>query len=97
MEQNSVVLNMDLLPKCGTIVDIIVFSTDVHYLVCEVLLTDKFCHHFHAIQAQKCQPVKHVCVKQSELYDHSVLFSYTIPTHPGLYFIPLKYQLIENV
>ena len=94
----TVILDMDLLPNFGTIVDIVVINTDMYYLVCETLVTDCFSHHhFHAIQVQRPQTSKYVCIKQSELYDYSVLSTYTLSTHPDLYFVPLKYQLIENV
>ena len=93
----TVILDMDLLPNFGTIVDIVVINTDMYYLVCGTLVTDCFSHHFHAIQVQRPQTSKYVCIKQSELYDYSVLSTYTLSTNPDLYFVPLKYQLIENV
>ena len=43
-----VVLSMEADPTFGLIEDIIVFSTDVFYLVCEELTTDCFNSHFHS-------------------------------------------------
>ncbi len=71
-------IGMDLLPQFGTIIDIVVFDTDVHYLVCKLFVTECFSHHYHAFQAHKPHPQKYICVKQSHVYDHSVLAAYIL-------------------
>ena len=92
-----VVLSMDLTPTFGVVKDIIVFETDIYYLVCEVLLTDCFSHHFHAFKTCKQHPASYDICKQTDLYDHAVLSAYTILSQPNFLFIPLKYQLVERV
>lgn len=87
---------MDFLPQFGTIVDIVVLDTDMHYLVCESFVTDSFSHHFHAYKAYKSHPIDYVVIKPSQLYDHSILAAYTLDTYPNFYFIPLKYQLMDK-
>ena len=91
-----VVLGMDLVPKFGLITDILVFDTDIYYLVCEVLFTVLYSHHYHSYQVYKQSPIVYVCCKQCNLHDHTVLSAYSIPTQPSYLFVPLKYQLIEN-
>ena len=94
--EGIVILGMDLVPKFGLVEDIIVFHTDLYYLICEVPVTECFSHHFHAFQARKQHPLEYFICKQSHLYDHTVLAAYVISSQPCLYHIPLKYQLVEN-
>lgn len=92
-----VVLGMDLVPTFGVLKDVIVFHTDMYYLVCELLITECFSHHFHVFQARAQHPLKYVLCKPVNLHDHTVLAAYVISTQPHFFHIPLKYQLIESV
>lgn len=87
---------MQLVPTFGIIEDIIVLDTDIYHLICEVLLTEYFDHHLHAFKARKQSSVEYSICKQKDLHDHTVLAAYECPGHPGLFNIPLKYQLVDD-
>ena len=93
---NIVVLSMDDVPTFGVIEDIIVLQTDVYYLVCSLLVTECFSHHFHAFQVHKVQPTEYIISEPSTLHDTHVLGAYAIPSNPTAMYIPLKYQLMEQ-
>ena len=94
-KKNSVVvLGMDLVPRFGVVEEV---HTDMYYLVCEVLVTECLSHHFHSFQTCKQHPVEYVICKPANLYDHTVLAAYVIPTQRHLFHIPLKYQLIDDL
>ena len=86
---------MDTVPRFGIVKDIIVFHTDIHYLVCETLITECFSHHFHAYQTCGQHPVEYTICKQANLYDHTVLTAYVISMQPHFFYVPIKYQLID--
>ena len=85
------VIDMDIVPTFGIIHDIIVFNTDDLFLVCQMLSTVSFVCHLHSYL------VTHengFCIlKQTDLYDHSTLSIYEIS---NLFYVPLKYQLVER-
>jgi hypothetical protein len=80
----------------GVIVDIIVLDTDTILLVCEVLRTGNFSPHIHAYKACKQSSTEYWIGKQKDLFSHTVLVAYTCAGQPGLFNIPLKYQLVDN-
>jgi hypothetical protein len=84
----------DGMPMFGIVEDIIVFCTDTFYLVCSVLFTECFSHHFHAYQVYKQHPEQYIICTPSTLYDTYVLAAYNAPHSNSLY-VTLKYQLIE--
>ena len=90
-----VVLSMDDVPTFAAIEDIVLLQTDVYTLVCSLLVTECFLHHFHAFQTHKAHPTKYIICKPSTLYDTYVLGAYAIPSNPTSMYIPLKYQLME--
>ena len=82
------------MPSFGIIEDIVIF-TDMYYLVCSVLITECFSHHFHAFKTYKQHPEGYVICKPSALHDRHVLAVYTILSSHALY-VPLTYQLVES-
>ena len=82
---------MELLPTFGLISDIVVFDVDNYFIVCEVLLTECFNHHYHSYEVSHDTTPSYVFVKQPNLADHCIL---------GLYkknrslFVTLKYHII---
>ena len=90
-----VVLNMDTVPTFGVVCDIFVFNTNMYHLLCEVLFTVCFSHHFHAYEVSKQVPADIICCEQSDLHDHTVLQLYTIASQPHSLFVPLKYEIME--
>ena len=89
---NLVVLEVTELPTFGVIVDIV--SSDArYYLVCEVMFTILFNHHFHAYKVSKGHEPEYVVCCQTKLVDYYVLSKYTIS---GKTFVPLKYHIIES-
>ena len=89
-----VVLQSNLLPVFGVIIDIIVHQAQYHF-VCNVLHTECYNSHFHAYQVSKGSTEYTICT-HSELVDHLVLSRYNLPTSPSQ-FIPLKYHIIEHI
>lgn len=87
-----VVLGVAELPTFGIISDL-VSSGAKYYLVCEVMFTICFNHHFHAYEVCKIDEPEYVVCEQKELSDHYVLSKYTVS---GKYFVPLKYHLIDS-
>ena len=88
-----VVLSMEADPTFGLIEDIIVFSTDVFYLVCEELTTDCFNSHFHSYEVTCSISKSFIMCEPSDLYDHNVLELYKLSGH---IFVTLKYYLVEQ-
>ena len=88
--RNVVVLEVDELPTFGIITDI-VSSSAQHYLICEVLFTICFSHHFQAYEVCSTDEYRVCC--QNESADHYVLSKYRVD---GKDFVPLKYHLINN-
>ena len=88
---------MDEVPKFSVVEDIIVFHTDIYYLVCSVLVTQCFSHHFYSFKTSKQHPKEYVICKPTSLYDHFVLAAYPISSQPQFLYVPLKYQLVEPV
>ena len=80
-----VVLDVGLTPVFGKICDLVAINTNDTYLVCEVMFTVRFNHHFHSYEVSLSSPINYVLCKPSDLVDHNVL---------GLYrsqFVSLKY------
>ena len=88
---NVVVLEVTELPTFG-VIDI-VSSGASYYLICEVMFTVCFNHHFHVYEIHNDDAPEYVVCRQSELADHYVLSKYTVS---GKDFVPLKYHLIES-
>ena len=83
-----VVLSVQLVPVFGLICDILTFDVSDYFLVCETLITECFCSHYHAYEVSYDSYPEYVFVKQSDLADHSVL---------GLYkskYVVLKYNVV---
>lgn len=91
-----VVLEMDLVPTFGIIVDILVKDVDSYNLVCEITSTECFNSHFHAYEIEKfINPTYFVC-QVNQLYDHYMLSAYELSTYPNILFVPLKYHLMSS-
>ena len=83
---------MDLVPTFGIIHDIIVFNTDEFFLVCQRLSTVLFVHHLHSYLVTHEDDF---CImNQADLYDHTTLSIYEMSNS---FYVPLKYQLVENI
>lgn len=93
-KEGVVVLQSNLLPVFGVIIDIIVHQAQYHF-VCNVLHTECYNSHFHAYEVSKGSTEYTICT-HSELVDHHVLSRYNLPTSPSQ-FIPLKYHIIEHI
>ena len=83
------------MPTFGIVEDVVVFCTDIFYLVCSVLFTECFSHHFHAFQVHKQRPKEYIICRPSALYDTYVLAAYSVHSHSNSLYVTLKYQLIE--
>ncbi|MCG8620639.1 MAG: hypothetical protein MJE68_01390, partial [Proteobacteria bacterium] len=79
------------MPTFGIVEDVVVFCTDMFYLVCSVLFTECFSHHFHAFQVHKQRPEEFIICTPT-LHDTYVLAAYSVRSH---LYVTLKYQLIE--
>lgn len=89
----AIILETGLVPTFGKIVDLVVLH-ESYYLVCEVMFTDCFNHHFHSYEISTLQPINYVLCKPSDLPDHNVLGIYNISNS---HFISLKYHIIEKL
>lgn len=88
-----VVTNVNLVPTFGLIKEVIVFETDVYYLVCEILFTEYFCHHYHSYKVCKHFPPVYDIHQPGNLSDHITLSMYTLQDS---FYIPLKHQLTDT-
>ena len=86
----TVVLSVEEDYNFGLISDIIVFSVDDYYIVCEELNTDCFNSHLHAYEVSHDKEPSFVFVKQCDLADHSVLGLYK---KENISFIVCKYRV----
>ena len=89
---NVVVLEVTELPTFG-VIDI-VSSGASYYLICEVMFTVCFNHHFHACEIHNDDAPEYVVCRQSELADHYVVSKYKVLFLAD--FVPLKYHLVES-
>ncbi len=87
--------DMDLYPKFGISEDILVFQADMYYLVCKVLITQCFSHHFHAFLTCEQHPLEYSICKQAKLYDHTVMAAYVLSSQPRFLHIPLLVRIFE--
>ena len=71
-----VVLSVQLVHLFGLICDVLTFDVSVYFLVCETLITECFCSHYHAYEVSYDNSPVYIFVKQSDLADHSVLGLY---------------------
>ena len=92
MHGSVVVINSDLLPTFSIINDIVVDSFNSHYFDLEILHTICFSSHYHAHEVTMTIPPLFELVKSSDLYNHSILYLYSIP-HCHSFFVRLKYNL----
>ena len=60
--------------------------------LCKEIVTQCFNEHYHSYEVNKSD--KWMAVKQTDIIDHHTLSLYYVN---NLYFIPLKYHIIENV
>ena len=82
---------MGITPVFGKICDLVAINTDTTYLICEVMFTVQFNHHFHSYEVSLSLPITYVLCKPSDLVDHNAL---------GLYcshFVSLKYHIVEQL
>lgn len=84
-------MDMELVPSFGILHDIIIVDNEF-FFVCKVLSTVSFEGHFHSYLVT-CENSFSI-ITQANLYDHTTLSVYNISNS---FYIPLKYQLIENV
>ena len=94
-KENIVILESNLLPLFGIIIDILCINNHF-YFVCCTLHTECFSSHFHAYEVSKHSSTNIIFCSHSDLIDHNVLGLYTLQTSPN-YFVPVKYHLIENL
>ena len=62
-----VVLSMDDVPTFAAIEDIVLLQTDVYTLVCSLLVTECFSHHFHAFRITSML-FKHIKLTQQNTF-----------------------------
>lgn len=91
--ESVVILESNLLPEFGIIIDIIC-NSDQYYFVCKHLHTECFSPHFHSYEVSIDDNI--VICNPSDLVDYNVLSLYRLSSHPN-YFVSLKYHLIEYV
>ena len=89
------VLESNLLPVFGIIIDILYICND-YYFVCSTLHTECFVSHFHAYEVSKCSGLNTIFCRQSDLVDHNVMNLYSLPVSSN-YFVTVKYHLIEHL
>ena len=85
------VLESNLLPLFGIIIDIL-YVSEHYYFVCSTLHTC-FVSHFHAYEVSKCSSSNTVFGRHSVLVDHNVLSLYSLSSTNN-YFVPVKYNNI---
>lgn len=91
-----VVLDVDLVPTFGIIVDLLVMDVDNCHLVCEILSTECFNSHFHAYEVHHVVNPHFIVSKFSKLADNYMLSAYKLSTYPHTLFVPLKYNLLDT-
>ena len=84
------VLEADIIPTFGLIIDLLVVDVDICLFVCEVLVVECFEEHLHAFKVFKERPASLAICKHKELADYHVLSLYK--HHHSLYVVP-KYSL----
>lgn len=84
------VIEADIIPTFGLIIDLLMVDVDVCLFVCEVLTSEYFEEHLHAFKVSKESPVSLAICRHKELADHHVLSLYK--HHHSLYVVP-KYNL----
>ena len=92
-----VILNVDLVPTFGIIIDIIALDVDDYWLICEVTSTICFNSHYHSYEVCKDVPPHYVVCQLKNLADNYVLSAYELGTHSDTLFIPMKYYVIDTV
>ena len=97
-EGSVVVLNSDIHPTFGHIIDIVIVDVDNPLFICEVLETREFISHVHAFVVKKKSqtPIPITVIKQQELADHHVLGLYKLRHFQdsfSFYIVP-KYHIL---
>ena len=92
-KEDVVVLESNLLPLFGIIIDILYVSEHYYVAPCS---TEFLSHNFHAYEVSKCSSSNTVFGRHSDLVDHNVLSLYSLSSTNN-YFVPVKYNLIENI
>ena len=85
-----IVIEADVVPKFGLIIDLIIVDVDVCLFICEVFTTEHFEEHLHAFQVSKESIVTLAILRHKELADYHVLSLYK--HKQSLYVVP-KYNL----
>lgn len=88
-----VVLQNNLLPVFGIIIDIIVHQVDICYFVLQEYTTHCFLPHFHSFEVSLTSPPAYHTYKVHELADHHPLCVYIVNNS---HLIPLKYYIKEE-
>ena len=83
----------EITPVFGLISSIIVLEVDDYYFVCEVLITQCFCSHYHAFEITHHKSPSFVFVKQTSLIDHAILSLYS---KDQCHYIVLKYIVLQR-
>ena len=84
------------MPEFAKIEYILLLGVDhVCVLVCKSYVTNCFHSHFHSYEVALSSEV--IVVKQTELSDCHVLSKYTLRMHPNVFFVPMKYHVLENI
>lgn len=93
-----IILDMDYVnPKFGLIKDIFILNSEI-FFVSEILWTVSFVHHFHSFLVYHADdPIDFCICKQQDFYDHTMLSPYPCSDEHSSYYVPLKYQLIDNI
>lgn len=91
------VIEANIIPTFGIIVDLLVVDVDICLFVCEVLTTEYFEEHLHAFKVSRETPVSLAICQHKELADYHVLSLYK--HHHSLYVVPkynLDYWFVNN-
>ncbi len=86
---------MGLTPVFGRVFDtILVPAINELYLVCEELITETFCNHFHSYEVLLPRRPSFRFCNTSNLVDHNVLGIYNIS---NTLYVTLKYHILEKI
>ena len=85
---------MNLLPTFGIIKEILVFDVENYYIVCELLETINFAHHYHAFEVVYKDTPSFDVSKASKYIEHAVLWMHK---QQSRFYVALKYYIVECI
>lgn len=90
-----IVVQSNLTPTFAEIVDILlVGDANTCIFLCKEIINQCFNEHYHSYEVLKSD--NWMAVKQTDLVDHHILSLYHIDT-ADIYYIPLKYHIMEDL